>query len=291
MKRRARTHFLFDGIRAAWPILSNVRDTDDINDDPLHSDDEALLRDKPMGFFDHMEDLRWTLMKCVVVFLLFAVLIGVFLRQFNDVLLWPLHSVQESNPSLIVELGTTSVMEGFTVVLQMCFLGGIILAAPFMLVFVGQFVSPALTERELKVVLPLCLSAMVLFLVGSLFSYAFLVPSTLRVSVELNEYFQFVTRWTPGSYYGLLTWLVLGVGASFEFPLLIVMLVYMGILTTATLSHYRRHAIVVIFVIAAIVTPTPDPITQTLFAGPLYLLFELAIFAGKRVEKNRAQAE
>lgn len=264
-----------------------MTDSDENIEDPLRADEEALLSEKPMGFFDHVEDLRWTLVKCVGAFLVFAVLIGIFLRQFNDVLLWPLTSVQETNPSFVVELGTISVMESFTVLIQMCFLGAIVLSAPFMLVFVGQFVSPALTERELKIVLPLCLVAMFLFLVGAIFSFSFLVPSTLRVSVELNEFFHFVPRWTAGSYYGLLTWLVLGVGASFEFPLLIVMLVYMGIMTTATLKKYRRHAIVVIFIIAAMVTPTPDPFTQTLFAAPLYLLYEIAIMAGVRIERNR----
>ncbi len=239
-----------------------------------------------MGFFDHLEDLRWTLMKCVVTFLVFAALIGLFLSEFNEVLMWPLNSVQKSSASL--ELGTTSIMESFTVVIQMCFMGGFVLAAPFLLLFVGQFVSPALTERELKVVLPLCLAAMALFFCGAAFSFFLLVPNTLRVSMELNEYFGFVMRWTPGSYYGLLMWLVLGVGAAFEFPLLIVLLIYMGIMSTELLCKYRRHAIVVIFIIAAVVTPTPDPITQTMFAAPLYLLFELAIIVGRRVEKRRA---
>ena len=252
----------------------------------MHSDDQPALREKPMGFFDHLEDLRWTLIKCVVTFMIFAVLIGIFLREFNDVLMWPLHSVQTSSTSL--ELGTTSIMESFTVVMQMWFLGGFVLAAPFLLLFIGQFVSPALTERELKVVLPLCLAAMILFLCGAAFSFFLLVPSTLRVSMEINEYFGFVMRWTPGSYFGLLMWLVLGVGAAFEFPLLIVLLIYMGILSTATLCKYRRHAIVGIFIIAAIVTPTPDPITQTIFAAPLYVLFELAIIVGRRLEKRRA---
>ena len=95
-------------------------------------------------------------------------------------------------------------------------------------------------------------------------------------------------RWTPGSYYGLLMWLVLGVGAAFEFPLLIILLIYMGIMSTALLCKYRRHAIVAIFIIAAVVTPTPDPITQTMFAVPLYVLFELSILVGRRVEKKRA---
>lgn len=268
-----------------------VNDDENQPEDQLARREEPAGRDRPMGFFEHLEDLRWTLIKSAVVFLVFATLIGVFMRQFNDAVLWPLHSVQASTPGLQLELGTTSIMESFNVVIQMCFLGAIVLSAPFILVFIGQFVSPALTERELKVVLPLCLAALFLFLCGSTFSYFLLVPSTLRVSVELNQYFGFVMRWTPGSYYSLLTWLVLGVGASFEFPLLILLLVYMGIMSTAMLTKYRRHAIVVIFIIAAVVTPTPDPFTQTLFAAPLYILYELAILAGRRVERSRAQAQ
>ena len=84
--------------------------------------------------------------------------------------------------------------------------------------------------------------------------------------------------------------LVGGVGASFEFPLLIVLAVYIGVLKVATLRRFRRHAIVAIFIIAAVVTPTPDPVTQSMMAAPLYILFELAIIAGARVERHKQQA-
>jgi sec-independent protein translocase protein TatC len=272
-------------------FLRAVNDDEAYHEDPLAADEAAVSpREKPMGFFDHLEDLRWTLIKCVVTFLIFAVGVGYFLREFNEVLLRPLHLVQAEYPDLVIDLGTTSIMEGFTVVIQMCFLGGLTLSAPFLLYFIGRFVSPALTERELGMVRPLCLAAFLLFLAGSAFSYFLLVPSTLRVSVQLNEMFDFVTRWTPGSYYSLLTWLVLGVGASFEFPLLIVLMIYMGVMSTAFLRKYRRHAIVVIFIIAAIVTPTPDPVTQCMFAAPLYLLYEIAILAGARIERKRTAA-
>ena len=268
-----------------------MSDNDPFPEESLPADESALAaRGKPMGFFEHLDELRGTLIKCVVTFLIFAGLIGYFLQEFNEVLLWPLHHLQQEYPKLVIELGTTSIMEGFNVVIQMCFLGGLMLSAPFLLFFIGQLVSPALTKKELKLVLPLCFAALVLFLGGAIFSYFLLVPSTLRVSVELNELFGFVLRWTPGSYYSLLTWLVLGVGASFEFPLLIVLLVYMGIMTTAFLRKYRRHAIVVIFIIAAVVTPTPDPFTQCLFAAPLYVLYEAAIIAGAQIEKRRAAA-
>lgn len=252
-------------------------------------------REKPMGFWDHLNELRGTLIKSLITFLIFAVLIGFFMKEFSGVLQAPLVKVQqtykEEHPNLVVDsgplLGTTSIMEGFNVVIQMCVLGGLTLSTPFILFFIGQFVAPALTEKELKAVLPMCISAFVLFLGGAAFSFFLLVPSTLRVSLELNEFFGFAVRWTPASYFSMLMWLVLGVGVSFEFPLVIVLLVWLGLVTTEFLRKYRRHAIVVIFVIAAIITPTPDPIIQCMFAAPLYILFELAILASTRVEKRK----
>jgi sec-independent protein translocase protein TatC len=248
-------------------------------------------REKAMGFWDHLEELRGTIIKCVVTFAIFAGLIGYYLKQFNDVLLWPLNTVKAEYPQLILDLGTTTIMEGFNVAIQMCVMGGVILAAPFCLIFIGQFVAPALTDRELKLILPIGISSIVLFLLGAAFSFFLLVPSTIRVSIELNNFFSYTMRWTPGSYYSLVIWLVLGVGASFEFPLVIVILVWLGLMTTAFLRKYRRHAIVVIFIIAAVVTPTPDPINQTFFALPLYLLFEIAIFVSSRVEKRKRELQ
>jgi sec-independent protein translocase protein TatC len=244
-------------------------------------------QEKTMGFFDHIEELRWTLIKCAVVYLIFATLIGFFMKEFNDVLMWPMNHVRLENPKMVIDLGTTTIMESFTVVIEMCFLGALAPAAPFMLYFIGSFIAPALTQKEMKLLTPVCLSSIVLFLMGASFSFFLLVPSTLRVSAQINEMLGFVMRWTPGSYYSLLTWLVLGVGGAFEFPLLIVLLVYIGILKVSTLRHYRRHAIVAIFIIAAIVTPTPDPITQTMFAVPLYLLYEIAVLVGSRIEKRK----
>ena len=165
--------------------------------------------------------------------------------------------------------------------------GGLLLASPFILFFIGQFVSPALTERETKAIKPLCFSALVLFLLGSAFSFFLLMPSTVRIAIELNQAMGLETRWTAGNYFTTLTWLVLGTGAVFEFPLVIVLLVWLGVLTTEFLRKYRRHAIVLIFVIAAIVTPTPDPVTQTIFAAPLYALFEISILVSSRVEKRK----
>lgn len=246
------------------------------------------LREKAMGFWEHLEELRGVLVKSLVVFIICAVGVGIFAFEFFDKLLWPLHYVAKDYPDIPTKLGTQSIMEVFNMIIQMCVFGGLLVAAPFILYFVGQFVAPALTEREMKAVAPLCASALVLFVIGAAFSFFLLMPSTVRIAVELNNAFGLENRWTVGNYFTTLTWLVLGSGAVFEFPLVIVLLVWLGFLSTAFLRKYRRHAIVIIFIIAAIVTPTPDPITQSIFAVPLYLLFEISILVSTRIEKRKA---
>lgn len=259
------------------------------SDDFSDNEDESDPAEKPMGFFEHLEELRWTLVKCVIVYAVFAVAIGIFLKQFNAALLWPLEWVRHSSPELKFDLTARAVTESFSIVIQLCCLGALLPAMPFFFFFLGQFVGPALTRKEKRMVLPVCFSSLLLFLAGSAFSFLLLVPSTLKISLELNDLLGFGTPlWTPASYYSTLSWLVIGVGVAFEFPLLILLLVYLGFISTATLRKYRRHAIVVIFIVAAIITPTPDPFTQSIFAVPLYALFEIAIFVGGRMEKKRA---
>ncbi len=259
----------------------------------IGSDDEETVsaREKPMAFFDHLEELRWTLVKSAIAFTVCAVLVGVFLKEFNHILMLPLEWVQSEKTDFALDLGTVSVMESFTVVIQMCFIGGLVLGAPFILFFIGQFVAPALHERELKLVAPGCAAALLFFLLGVCFSFFLLVPGTMRVSIGLNELFGFTMRWTPGSYYGLLIWLCMGVGAAFEFPLVIVLLVHLGLVTSVKLRGWWRHALVLCFVVAAIVTPTPDPINQSVLAMSLYGLYWIAIAAATRVEKKQAEAE
>ncbi len=266
----------------------NRAPTDALDDaDPVEADVAPDPREKPMGFLDHLEELRWTLIKCAIALAAAAGLVGYFLKEFNDVLLWPLRHVQAERDGLALELTTRSVMEGFSIVIQLCGFGGLALAAPFMIIFIGQFVAPALSDAEKRLVIPTGLSATVLFILGAAFGFFLLTPSTLRVSLEINDLMSYKPQWTPDSYYSLLTWLVLGVGAAFEFPLLIVMAVHFGVLRVETLRKFRRHSIVGIFIVAAVVTPTPDPFTQTMFAAPLYLLFEIAILVGARVQARR----
>jgi sec-independent protein translocase protein TatC len=240
-----------------------------------------------MGFWEHLDELRGTLIKSLVVVVVFAVLIGFYLVQFNRILMWPFQQAAADNPNLTIELVTGTPMEGFNVIVELCVMGSLFLSAPFILFFIGQFIAPALTEREMKAVLPMCLSAMLLFLAGVAFAFFVLMPSALRLSIDLNQTLGWGYRWTVGSYYTILTRTVLGVGATFQFPLVIVLLVWLGFVSTTLLRKYRRHAIVGIFVLAMIVTPSTDPANQIMVGLPMYVLYEIAILVSRQVEKRR----
>jgi sec-independent protein translocase protein TatC len=270
-------------------VTASNQTPDDPNTPTEALGEKPSPRERAMGFWEHLEELRGTIIKSLIAFIVCATLIGFFLQEFNSTLLWPLHQVAKDYPELQAKLGVNSIMEVFNVVIQMCVFGGLVMSSPFILFFIAQFVAPALTEKEMKIVRPLCFSALILFLIGASFSFFLLMPSTIKVASELNNMFELENRWTVGNYYNTLTWLVVGAGAVFEFPLVIIVLVWLGIMSTAFLRKYRRHAIVVIFIIAAIVTPTPDPFTQTIFALPLYALYEISILVSSRVEKKRKE--
>ncbi|RXK55172.1 twin-arginine translocase subunit TatC [Oleiharenicola lentus] len=260
--------------------------SDQYPDLPNDESPPAVAGGKPMGFLGHLEELRVTLIKCAVVFAIFVTIIAYNLDSAAHLLNLPLEQIQAEYPKMKTDLVTSTPMGVFTVIINICIMGGVLLSLPFWLFFVGQFVAPALTRRELKVIVPTGLAANLLFIGGASFGYFLLTPSTIRVSFELNELLGYTIMWTADKYYSLLLWMTLGMGAAFEFPLLIVLAVYMGLLEVSTLRKYRRHAIVVVFVIAAIITPTPDPMTQCLVAVPLIVLYELSIwvsaFIGRR---------
>lgn len=242
---------------------------------------------QPMGFWDHVNELRWTIIKSALVFTVFVALIGYKLRDFHQLLLKPFNEVAANYPHLSVHLGTTTMMEGFNGVFQVCMVGGLMLAAPFILFFVAQFIAPALTARETKILLPLCVAACVLFILGAAFGFFFLLPAAIDGLIRLNDFLGLESRPSVGSYYSLLIRCIVGVGGAFEFPLVIVMLSWLGLVTSRFLRTHRRHAIVAIFTLAAIITPSWDPFFQCLTAAPLYLLYELGIFVAARVEARR----
>ena len=257
---------------------------------PVEDEDLAFLdetvKEGHMTFLEHLEDLRVVLFKSAASFLSAFILVAVFFRQITALLRAPVERAME-NHGVTEALVTTSPFGVFSFLLQLGFLGGVALASPFILYFASSFIAPGLNEKERRTLLPGAFVALFLFSVGCVFSYTVLVPSALNVSVYLNELLGFSLVWAADRYMNLLIWMVLGIGLSFEFPLVITILVYVGILTQQQLKNFRRYAIVLIFVLAAFITPGGDPITQALMGGPMWLLYESAIFVGGFIERRK----
>ena len=248
---------------------------------------EDLPEKEGMGFLDHLEDLRWMLFRCFGAFVAGAILIAVFLTQFASILNWPLHFALRDDPFVEQGLVTTSPFGVFSVVMQLVFFGGFAISLPLMLYFAARFVSPGLTERELRVLRPACAAIFGLFLLGVVFSFFVLTPAALIASRHFNEMFEFRLLWSADRYYGMLTWMTLGVGMIFEFPLVVLLLVYVGILDSAKLRAFRPYSVVVFLTLAALVTPTTDPITFLLLAVPLSGLYEISLRLSVRLERRR----
>ncbi len=283
--------------------------------DPTPKRETEQAPREEMSFLDHLEDLRGTLIRCIISFLVGCFLVMAFMKYFADMLNWPLQfalgddvelvehapiysggagalgppAAVADNPSPSKKqfgLITTSPMAVFSVILQVSFLGGFALSLPFMLYFISRFVVPGLNPKELTVLRPACIAAFFLFTVGVSFSYFALVPASLKASIYFNELFGYQVLWSADRYYALLVWMTMGIGISFQFPLVIVILVYVGILDSIKLKAFRPYSIVAFLAVAAIVTPTTDPITFLLLAIPMSFLYEIAIRVSHRIERK-----
>ena len=272
----------------AGQVEKAVTDLEPHEDEDIAALDEAI-EEGHMTFLEHLEELRVVIFKSVVAFLSAFILVAIFFRQITGLLRTPVEKAM-ANHGVTEALVTTSPFGVFSFLLQLGFLGGIALASPFILYFASSFIAPGLNDKERRTLLPGAFVALLLFCVGCIFSYTVLVPSALNVSIYLNELLGFSLVWAADRYMNLLIWMVLGIGLSFEFPLVITILVYVGILTVAMLKQFRRYAIVIIFILAAFITPTADPITQGLMAGPMILLYEAAIFVGGFIERRKRKA-
>lgn len=260
----------------------------------VHEDEDVAALDDAieqghMTFLEHLEELRVVLFKSAAAFLAAFILVAVFFQQITSLLRTPVEKAM-ANHGVTEALVTTSPFGVFSFLLQLGFLGGIALASPFILYFASSFIAPGLNKKERRTLLPGAFVALMLFSVGCVFSYMVLVPSALNVSIYLNELLGFSLVWAADRYMSLLIWMVLGIGLSFEFPLVITILVYVGILSVAMLKQFRRYAIVIIFILAAFITPTADPITQGLMAGPMILLYEAAIIVGGFIERRKKRS-
>ena len=241
-------------------------------------------------FLDHLEDLRWMLVKMGTSLAFFMVLAFGFRVQLMRVLLWPLESV---SPDYTLQwLGPAdSIYTSF----KLAFYAGMVLAFPFLLYFLAQFVLPGLTQVEKKYLYPSVAVGFGLFLTGVLFCYFVVLPLALAFFARDAQLMGLKAQWEGTKYLGLVTQFVFAFGLTFELPVVVMFLVKLGLLTHAMLKRTRSYATVVLLSIAAILTPTTDVLTLLLMAGPMLVLYEICIWLSwlfeKKERKRAAEAE
>jgi sec-independent protein translocase protein TatC len=178
------------------------------------------------------------------------------------------------NPSFRAQ--AISPMENIVVYFRVALLGGIAVAMPVLLYHIMRFVTPALTDSERKWILPVVVGASVSFLAGISFAYWVVLPVSYGFLFSFGAEFADPTP-TISSYMDLTTRLIGAIGLSFQMPILVMGLAKFGVLTARRLWGFKRWAILLVFVAAAILTPTPDPVTQALVAGPMVVLYFISI--------------
>jgi len=239
-----------------------------------------------MSFWDHLEVLRGTIFRSLLVVVLAAIVIFCFKSfVFDRIIFAPTQSdffiYKWLHMDMNMSLVNIEITSQFFVHLKVAFSLGFIVAFPFVCWEIWKFVAPALYQKEKKAVSSVFLAATFLFYIGLFIGYVLIVPISLNffMGYKVSEAVQNTISLT--SYISLFTSTVLAFGIVFEFPAVIAILSGMGLVTRDTLRKYRRHAIVVVLCIAAIITPA-DPFSMIIAAAPLLLLYELSIFVCRK---------
>jgi len=227
-----------------------------------------------MGFLDHLEELRRRL-----VYSIAAVAVGFFacwwkVERIYEIMQRPIMEALKNNgmAERLVYLNPT---EPFNLYLKIAALAGLFLTSPFVLYQVWMFISPGLYRNEKRYVVPFMVSTITLFMSGGYFGYRIVYPRALGFLIHFGRQFQPMI--TIGEYTSLFLSIVLGMGLIFELPILVFFLSLMGIVSPGFMWKNFRYSILIIFVVAAIVTPTPDIVNMCVFAAPMIVLYALSI--------------
>jgi sec-independent protein translocase protein TatC len=248
--------------------------------DPIQPEPDAEL--SKMSFLDHLEELRKRLMVSFI-----AVAVGFFACwAFAEPIFAKLQEPLAQFLPPGDKLAYTRLTAPFFLYMKVAFFAGLFVAAPVVLYQLWLFIAPGLYKKERRLAAPFIIFGSLFFLLGGYFGYRFLLPSTCSFFVETGK--QFKQMITVDDYFSFASVIILACGLVFETPILIFFLARLGIVTPAFLMQKFKYAVVLAFVISAIVTPTPDMVTQAALAVPMILLYLIGVgvawLFGKKVE-------
>ena len=247
----------------------------------------AKIGSGEMSFIEHLEELRRAILKSVLAILVGMVLCFTFADYIINFLLSP--TFQE-NLKTEIEIQAIRPAGMFTAKVNISLLLGFAFALPYVLYNLWTFVSPGLLDKEKKYVPIVIFFCCVLFLVGAAFAFYILIPVMVRFFVQLHVP-DIKPQWDIGFYVGLVNKMVLIMGVVFQMPAVVAFLTWLRILNAGVLKRVWRIALVVIFIAAAVITPTGDPYTQTLVAIPLVVLYFISMGIAALIGRSRRKAE
>ena len=263
-----------------------------------------------MSFIDHLEALRWHLVRSVVAVVVGAIIIFVYAKEVVSIIVMGPARNDFATYSVLCKLGhklhlgdvlclgdftikfqSNAMTEQFMTTFTIAFVGGFIVAFPYVFWEFWRFIKPALSTKEVRRTRGIIFWVSVLFFMGVGFGYYILTPFMVNFysNYSLSPLIEF--KPTLSDYIENLIWTTVGIGVLFQMPLLIMFLSKIGIVSPTFLRKYRRHAFVVILIAAAIITPSTDPFSLTLVTIPLYALFETSVLLSARVYKQREKAD
>lgn len=257
-----------------------------------------------MSFLDHLEDLRWLLVRSTIAVLVAATVVF-FISDFifDTVLFGPtkpefityrvfcqlssaigIDTICVDSINFIIQ--NTSMEGQITILIWTCITGGFILAFPYILWELWKFISPALYEKERKNAKLFIFIASILFFIGVLFGYYIIIPMSVNFFASFTVSSVIKNEFNLESYIGMLKTSIIACGLFFEMPIIIYFLTRLGIVTAEFLRKYRKYAIVLVLIVAAIITP-PDVVSQVIVAIPMLIIYEGSIFISAAVGKKK----
>lgn len=266
---------------------------------------DELENDKEMSFLGHLEELRWRLVKSAIAIVVVAILLFVFTKPIVSTVYikmadsnfptyrffcW-LSNLVGFGDSLCgvdipIQWQSTEMTAQFSTNMYFAIVGGIIITFPFIFYQLWQFFKPALKETELKVSKGVVFWSSLLFFIGVLFGYYIVSPLTVQFFGSFQMTDEVKNIITINSYLSLITTTTLFSGLFFELPIVIYILTRIGIIGSQLLKTYRKHALIGILILSAVITP-PDIISQIIVTFPILIMYEIGILVAKRVEKKQ----
>ena len=235
--------------------------------------------DKKLTVLGHLGELRSRLIKCVIAVAITSLISFIFAKQIFDILILPAGGIDLIYIEMTEMIGTY---------MRVSLASGIILAMPYLIYQVIMFISPALTRKEKRYVYLILPWVTLMFVGGVAFSYFILIPPATKFLITFGSDIA-----TPqikiGNYISIVTRLLVAIGLVFELPVLTTFLARIGVITPKWLADKRKLAIIFAFILAAIITPTFDPINQSLVAIPLIILYEMSIWLAKLVHRGKKE--